>query len=109
MKKILAPVLSLALAFPLILVQGCTQMPTEKQSVSDLRPQLSFKADTQRHNARIFIDGLDMGALGAYLEGAAALRILPGTHQLRVLQGTQVLLDEKFYTGDGVNRTFIVQ
>jgi len=102
--------LALALALPVAFLHGCTQMPTEKQSVSDIRPQVSFKAaDLQRHTARIFIDGLDMGALGTYIDGVAALRILAGTHQLRVVQGTQVLLEEKFYVGDGVNRTFTVQ
>lgn len=102
--------LVLAFALPLALLEGCTQMPTEKQSVSDMRPQISFKvADAQRYSARILIDGLDMGVLGTYLEGSAALRIVSGTHQLRVLQGTQVLLEEKFYAGDGVNRTFNIQ
>jgi hypothetical protein len=89
---------------------GCTQLPTEKQSVSDLRPQIAFKvADVTRHSARIVINGLDMGLVGSYLEGTAALRILPGTHQLRVLMGSSVLLDEKFYVGEGVNRSFTVQ
>ncbi len=102
-------VLTLALVLPLGIMQGCTQMPTEKQSVSDMRPQISFKADASRHTARVFVDGLDMGAMGAYLDGSAALRIMPGTHQLRVVLGTQVLLDEKFYVGDGVSRSFTVQ
>ena len=102
-------VLTLALVLPFGIMQGCTQMPTEKQSVSDLRPQISFKADASRHTARVLIDGLDMGAMGAYLDGSAALRIMPGTHQLRVVLGTQVLLDERFYVGDGVNRSFTVQ
>ena len=101
---------ALALAMPLVLLLGCTQMPTEKQSVSDMRPQISFKAsDSQRHSARVVIDGLDMGSVGSYLDGSASLRIVSGTHQLRIMQGTQLLLEEKFYAGDGVNRNFIVQ
>jgi len=91
-------------------IYGCTQMPTEKQGVSDIRPQISFKApDTQNHSARVIVDGLDMGSLGTFLEGVAALRIVSGTHQVRVMNGSQVLLDEKFYAGDGVNRTFLIQ
>jgi hypothetical protein len=78
-------------------------MPTEKQGVSDIRPQISFKAaDTQNHSARVIVDGLDMGSLGTFLEGVAALRIISGTHQVRVMNGTQILLDEKFYAGEGV-------
>ena len=101
---------TLLAGLPVLGIYGCTQMPTEKQSVSDMRPQISFKAaDTQHHSARVFVDGLDMGALSTYLEGIAALRIVSGTHQVRVMHGSQVLLDEKFYAGDGVNRTFIIQ
>jgi hypothetical protein len=101
---------TLLAGFPVLGIYGCTQMPTEKQGVSDIRPQISFKAaDTQHHSARVFVDGLDMGALSTYLEGIAALRIVSGTHQVRVMHGAQVLLDEKFYAGDGVNRTFTIQ
>ena len=101
---------TLLAALPVLGIYGCTQMPTEKQGVSDMRPQISFKVtDTQQHAARVLVDGLDMGSLGAYLEGLAALRIISGTHQVRVVLGNQVLLDEKFYAGDGVNRTFLIQ
>lgn len=101
---------SLLAGIPFLGMYGCTQMPTEKQGVSDIRPQISFKAaDKQAHAARVLIDGLDMGAIGTYLEGVAALRIVSGTHQLRVIHGTQILLDDKFYAGDGVHRTFIIQ
>lgn len=85
-------------------------MPTEKHSVSDMRPQIAFKAESkQNHMARVIVDGLDMGAVSDYLDGIAAVRVLPGTHQLRVILGTHILLDEKVYLGDGVARTFIVK
>lgn len=101
---------TLLAGLPVLGIYGCTQMPTEKQGVSDIRPQISFKTtDAQQHAARVIVDGLDMGSLGAYLEGIAALRIISGTHQVRVVLGNQVLLDEKFYAGDGVNRTFLIQ
>jgi hypothetical protein len=106
----LAVTASLLAALPVLGIYGCTQMPTEKQGVSDIRPQISFKVtDKQQHAARVTVDGLDMGSLGAYLDGIAALRIISGTHQVRVVLGNQVLLDEKFYAGDGVNRTFLIQ
>lgn len=106
----LAMTTTLLAALPVLGIYGCTQMPTEKQGVSDIRPQISFKAtDTQQHAARVIVDGLDMGSLGSYLDGIAALRIVSGTHQLRVVLGSQILLDEKFYAGDGVNRTFLIQ
>lgn len=106
----LAMTATLLAALPVMGIYGCTQMPTEKQGVSDIRPQISFKAkDTQQHSARVIVDGLDMGSLGSYLEGVATLRIISGTHQVRVVLGNLLLLDEKFYAGDGVNRTFLIQ
>ena len=91
-------------------VGGCTQMPTEKQSISDMRPQISFKVENEQvNNARVILDGLNMGMVGDYIEGSAALRILSGTHVLRVALNKQIILEEKFYAGDGVNRTFIVK
>jgi len=93
-----------------VLLTACTQMPTEKQGVSDMRPQISFKPGNEQVKAAgVLVDGLAMGAVGDYVEGIAALRIGPGTHVLTVVLGSQVLLEQKFYIGDGVNRTFIIQ
>ena len=93
----------------MLTLSACTQMPTEKQSISDMRPQISFKAaDEHAQSARVILDGLDMGAVGSYLEGTASLRILSGSHLLSIASGNQVIYQEKFYAGDGVNRTFIV-
>jgi hypothetical protein len=46
---------------------------------------------------------------GPLMGGIASLRIVPGTHVLTVVLGSQVLLEQKFYIGDGVNRTFTLQ
>lgn len=93
-----------------VLVGGCTQMPTEKQSISDMRPQISFKVgDARALSARLILDGLDMGLVGDYVEGAAALRVLSGTHILRVALENQIIFEEKFYVGDGVNRIFVLK
>ena len=86
---------------------ACVQAPTEKQGISDLRPQISFQiSNEQMKEARVQIDGLDMGNVGNYIEGAAVLRILPGTHILRITLGNAILTEEKFYLADGVNRSF---
>ncbi len=91
-------------------VTGCVRMPTERQGVSDLHPQISFKAASdQAHGARVLIDGLDMGPVERYLDGEAALRVLPGAHMLRVTAGERNLLEERIYVGDGVNRTFEIR
>lgn len=93
-----------------LLSGGCTQMPTEKQNISDMRPQISFKAEGDRAlGSRILVDGLDMGMVSDFIDGKAAVRVLPGTHIVSVTLGSSVLLEEKVYLGDGVNRTFIVK
>lgn len=106
MKKIIT---ILSMAAGMLMLSACTQMPTERQGTSDMRPQISFKAaDERTRNAHVILDDLDMGLVENYLEGAASLRILPGTHLLSVVKGDRVIFQEKFYVGDGVNRTFIV-
>lgn len=93
-----------------VLVSACTQMPTEKQNVTDMRPQLSFKIlDERLLVAKIYVDGLDMGSIGEFREGVASLRIRSGSHQIRININDQVLIEEKLYFGDGVNRTILVK
>lgn len=93
-----------------LLAIGCVQMPTEKQGISDMRAQISFKVDDERiKSASILLDDLNMGTVGSYVEGVADLRILSGSHVLTVMLGTQLIFKEKFYVGDGVNRTFILK
>jgi hypothetical protein len=103
--------LSFTLIFSFVLLAGgCTQMPTEKQTISDMRPQISFKAQSESsQNARVLVDGLDLGSVGDFLDGVAAVRVLPGMHKLTVTTGMGVLLDEKVYLGDGVSRSYIVK
>jgi hypothetical protein len=91
---------------------ACVQYPTEKQQVVDLRPQISFNvdpSDTARGDARVVVDGLDMGRLGDFVTGKGALRLLPGTHAIRVVDRGQTALDQRVYLGDGVTRSFSLQ
>lgn len=104
------PLVLAACVMATVVISGCVQVPTEKQSISDLRPQISFKVGTEQlQAARVQLDGLDMGAVSDYVDGVATMRILPGTHMLRVVYGSTVVLEEKFYLGDGANRAFIVR
>lgn len=91
---------------------GCVQMPTERQSVVDQRPQISFRVsgDQARVNgARVLVDELDMGTVGDFIDGKGSLRVLPGTHVVKVQSGGDVLLVEQAYLGDGVSRPFNVK
>ena len=91
-------------------LSGCTQMPTERHGVVDLRPQLSFRYDNDSlESARIIVDGLDMGAAGDYRDGKSSLRLLSGTHIVRVVLNGRTIVEEKIYAGDGVNRSILVK
>lgn len=93
-----------------IFLAGCVQWPTEKQSISDLRPGISFKAqNTDLLDGKVVLDGLDMGQARDYQEGIALMRILPGPHRLNVTLNGKTILDEKIFTSDGVNQTFLLQ
>ena len=93
-------------------LSGCVQYPMERQSVVDQRPQISFRfdpADARMNEARVLVNGLDSGRLGDFLDGKGSLRVLSGTHGVKVISGSDVLLDERVYLGDGVARPFIVK
>lgn len=106
MKKILYAA-TLALLFQVF--AGCVQMPTEKQGVSDMRPQISFVAEDQHKDARVLINRVDVGRVGDFLDGVAALRVLPGSHLLTVVSANSVVLEERFYVADGVARSFVLR
>lgn len=98
-----------ALLGSLVFVSGCTQMPTEKRSVADIRPQISFRITNEAtKTASVMVDGLVVGSVGNFIDGVAAIRVLPGTHVLTVVLGNQIILEEKFYAGDGVSRSFVL-
>lgn len=108
-KKLLA---SSLLTMSLTALVGCVQYPTERQSVVDLRPKISFRfdpADTRMTQARVLVNGLDSGRMADFLDGTGSLRVLSGTHTVQVLSGSEVLLNERAYVGDGVTRPFTVK
>lgn len=89
---------------------ACTQMPTEKQGIADVRPQISFQADDPAlAAAQVLVDGLPMGFVNRYLAGTASLRVLPGTHEVRVELPGRTVMAERLYLGDGVNKTFVLK
>ena len=90
-------------------VSGCTQWPTEKQSILDMRPGISFKAQNpELLNGKVILDNLDMGMARDYQEGSAMLRILPGPHLLVISLNGQKIFEEKIFASDGVYQTFLI-
>lgn len=106
MKKILY---AAALGLLFQVVAGCVQMPSERQGVSDLRPQISFVAEDQHKDARVLINKVEVGRVGDFIDGVAALRVLPGSHLVTVVSGSGVILEERFYVADGVSRSFVLR
>lgn len=95
-----------------LVLTACVQMPTEKQGVSDLRPQISFSMDTANERAMssiVFVDGIEVGAASQFLHGVNSLKILSGTHQIKVVGYGETLLEERVYIGDGVNKSFTLK
>jgi hypothetical protein len=91
---------------------ACVQMPTEKHSIVDQRPQITFRLDAGQKrlvNARVVVDDLDMGKVADFLDGQASLRVLPGTHLIKVTMDGDVWMLERAYLGDGVVRPFNVK
>ncbi len=88
MKKIIA----LALLFALS--AGCS-MPSSTVRSVDARPALSIKGAPA--SARLFIDGLDMGAANTYNGDPQVLILAPGTHKVSILDGGKVLYEQSIF------------
>lgn len=90
---------------------GCIQMPSEKQEVVDLRPQLSFQLADSNDDAsryRIYVDGLAMGTASSYVSGKNGLRVLSGTHEVRVEVEGRIVVSERLYLGEGAIRNILI-
>jgi hypothetical protein len=87
---------------------ACIQTPTELQSTVDNRPQLTFAAAGDAAQYRVYVDNLAMGSASDFPAGKKALRLLSGTHVLRVEKAGKVILDEKIYLGDGTSKNIIL-
>lgn len=90
---------------------ACVQMPTEKQEVADLRPQLSFSLADPDDDAglyRVYLDGLDMGLAASYMTGKNGMKVLSGTHVVRVEGRGRVVFQERLYLGEGATRAILI-
>ncbi len=94
-----------------LLVTACIQMPTEKQEVVDLIPLVAFALSDPNDDAtvyRVFVDDLDMGLAANYAAGRNGLKVLSGTHIIRVEGRGKVVVRERVYLGDGAVRTILI-
>ena len=112
MKKLSIIILGLAC----LNLVACVSEPHTTASVVDNRPQISFKAqgkstkDRANHprNYHVYIDNLYMGTADNYIASKRALRVLSGSHIVKVEKNGSVVLTQKIYVGDGVSKTILI-
>ncbi|MGV1045451.1 hypothetical protein [Limnohabitans sp.] len=98
------------MAIAVTMLTACTQLPTEKQGVADMRPQIAFRYERpEMAQALVSVNGINMGSVASYRDSVASLKLVPGTHHLQVTLSGTLLLDERFYIADGVNKTFVLR
>lgn len=89
----------IAIALTLI---ACSTPVTQVKSL-DLRPTLSI---TNAPNGSVLqINGVTVGDAGRIASGKQAIALNPGTHHVVVTLNGQMLINEKIYLGEGLNKT----
>ena len=91
-----------------IIATGCG-FPLEEGSTVDTRPALTFKNPSNAEHLQFAIDGVSYGPVDNYLEGKAAIRVLPGTHTVTIIHPNGTTSTQKVFVSDGVRKTLIAQ
>ncbi|MBP9855617.1 MAG: hypothetical protein KBD53_12180 [Candidatus Omnitrophica bacterium] len=75
---------------------GCApRYPVTTVNTLDTRPTLSFKGAPE--GAVISVDGLNMGKAAKYTGRSTALVVEPGTHELQIIQGGEVIFKQTIF------------
>lgn len=89
----------LVLAF--VWVTSCTY-PNSKVTRGENRPALAIEGAPV--GSVLEVDGINHGDASVYNGDPTTLLIEPGSHKVRVLQGTNVLLSQDVYVSNGETR-----
>lgn len=95
-------VASISTVLIFVLGGGCVSPEPQVRTV-DSRPLLCFEGISVR--ATIFLDGLEIGSADQFEDGNSCLRVLPGTHNVEIREGTEVIFRERLYLGAGSTQT----
>lgn len=91
------------------LISAC-QLPSEQAVISDSSAGLSFRVMAEQNAGyEIYVDGLLMGQAHEFKEGEAILKVLPGSHVIKVISNGQVVMEEKVYVASGANKVLVVK
>ena len=93
----------------LVVFTASCQMPSEAVVSGDNSAGLSFKLMNDTNDYDIYVDGLSMGKAADYVEGVSILKILPGSHVIRVERAGLVVFEEKHYVAAGANKVLVVK
>lgn len=88
-----------------LVLAACVKQPTRNTQVVDDRPGIAFKLTS--HPAagyELQVDGVSYGRVGQFQEGESVLKIIDGTHQVKLLSGDKVVYEKEVYLGAGSNR-----
>lgn len=86
------------------------QLPSERVVVGDNSAGLSFRVLNESDAVyEVYVDGLLMGNARDFAEGVAILKVLPGSHVVRVLSKGKVVSEEQFYVASGANKVLTVK
>ena len=90
------------------LLAGCSY-PVETANTVDNRPQVTFKTQHDASEMVLYIDGEAMGTVNDYCAGKATLRVVSGTHEIKVRFPNGTIHVERIYVADGVTKTVVIQ
>jgi len=105
MIKILTAFLSIIL---ISAITGCSPTsPIQTSLITDDRPVIMFKFEDQepKEPVNIYIDNLYMGDALKFKEGELGLKIISGTHALKVEHKNTIILEKKLFVGKGATKT----
>jgi hypothetical protein len=95
----------------IFLITGCSgSLSTRTSSVVDDRPfiMFNFEGSIPDSPVIVFINGLRMGVAQDFPEGKKGLKIISGSHILKLQYLDQNILEKKIYLGNGLSRTISI-
>ena len=102
--------LSLALAV-LLSLSACVKQPTITATEADDRPILVFRLAnnaTKADGYQVLVDDLPMGSVADFQSGDAGLKVLPGSHLVKILKQGELIHSEKIYVSDGTTKEILI-